>query len=336
MIERLGPSDFTMLQVMHYYLKASNNFNTIKDDKDEEIALSNLSYLIQRPNSNNSSKHLIKSCVAVFLTPVSNPVWTQIDCSHIFLRIYFVCEHSRAPVVSNTTYLFHRRDVYCQINRVYINGKCWSVSRYSKSKMADVFIDNTLLSLNIMLTYWSLANISRYSIRVSADKDLGCLERSGFEYQRLARWKYKSNCANSNSTLHYLSSTNVSYIKHPWKTSSHFRCKDGTCILSSYVCDGYADCFDKNDEANCTDVCTLADVTCYIACLPDVCVCGEMYFHCTSQECIPLNLLCDNRQDCKDLSDERSCPQSDIFNRDSLSMKNSILVVSIDRTYKAK
>ena len=332
MMQRLRPFEFAMLQVKHQFLTSGNSFaqeiSNIRGSKYINYTLSKLSYLRRLANYNNSSKYLIESCVAVFTTPVSNPVWLQIECSHSFQMMSYLCEHTRAPMMMTKTYLYRRRDVYCQTNKVYIDGKCWSVSRYRKLGLTNVTIANTIVSLNIMLTSWSFANTSRYSIRVSADKDHGCIERNGFEYQRLVSWRYNSNCASSNSTLHYLSSTNVSYIRNPCKTSSHFQCYDGTCILSSYVCDGYVDCLDKSDELNCTDVCTLRDASCYTACVPEVCVCGEMYYHCTSHECIPLNFFCDNRQDCEDSSDERFCHQNVMLNRSSLVIQKLILTVN--------
>uniref|UniRef100_A0A671Q1Z1 Corin, serine peptidase n=1 Tax=Sinocyclocheilus anshuiensis TaxID=1608454 RepID=A0A671Q1Z1_9TELE len=66
--------------------------------------------------------------------------------------------------------------------------------------------------------------------------------------------------------------------------SDHFLCATGICIPLKLVCNGYNDCDDWSDEADCSK--------CYL---------------CTTSRCISSDLLCDGYDDCGDLSDEQNC-----------------------------
>ncbi|XP_062899270.1 atrial natriuretic peptide-converting enzyme isoform X9 [Mobula hypostoma] len=71
------------------------------------------------------------------------------------------------------------------------------------------------------------------------------------------------------------------------KEPDHFMCSTDFCIPRKLVCNGYKDCEDWSDEANCT--------------------CDEGEFHCGTGKCIHYNNTCDGYNDCEDLSDEMNC-----------------------------
>ena len=312
MVEQMDPATFYMRKVPHFLLSPFNGSSEFVSDyqSNEQVdyILWKIQYIKRLARFNNISEHLKNSCVAIFNTPVSDPFWIQVECSHTFLHNYFFCEYPAIPLNLKHTYLYKRKNIFCQAMMVYIDGSCWHISRYGILTTVHVYTDSTMVSISSMLTYWSIGNISRYSIRIYKHHRYNCLKRIGFKHQRLVKWRYTNNCTSINSTLHYLIPKHVSYYSHVCKSPSQFMCKDNTCILSAYVCDGYADCSDNTDEMNCSEVCTQGNNSCHHACVSSACVCSDMYYHCLSHECIPLAFLCDNWQHCKDSSDESTCP----------------------------
>ena len=79
---------------------------------------------------------------------------------------------------------------------------------------------------------------------------------------------------------------------NPYK---HFTCASGTCILSTYTCDGINDCADASDEVVCID--------------HQHRNCSDFHFQCIdlTGECIPLAHRCDGWQHCQDGADESEC-----------------------------
>lgn len=76
----------------------------------------------------------------------------------------------------------------------------------------------------------------------------------------------------------------------PTCSPDQFQCISGEvyCIPQAWRCDGYAECDDNSDEANCP-------------------VCSENEFQCDSRQCVELSMRCNGEVNCQDRSDEDKC-----------------------------
>jgi len=99
----------------------------------------------------------------------------------------------------------------------------------------------------------------------------------------------------SNETYTLLIHYTMSSSDFPPCHHAQFRCSNARCIPYNFHCDGYHDCADKSDEANCTA----------IACPDNKHLCPRGGASGTPK-CILKSQLCDGKRDCEDGSDEET------------------------------
>ena len=77
--------------------------------------------------------------------------------------------------------------------------------------------------------------------------------------------------------------------------ANEFQCRNGKCIRSRWINNGYNDCGDNSDEEEVTvstnKTCSTEEFSCH-----------------SSYQCLPQSWQCDGIPDCEDLSDEAECP----------------------------
>ena len=248
---------------------------------------------------NNSLQNVHESCFVVLMTLVTNEKWLEIDCHKVLNINYFVCEHAFEKITKTDLAL---RNYYCYRQYTFIEGRCW------------IIISNQLILLNrrlnlstlsAMLSAWSYGHSTRNHLSLYLDNTLSCYQTNGLSNHFSKSWSLHIPCSN-NASLHTMSEGRMLTNQFTCNPAKHFTCVSGTCILSTYVCDGVHDCADATDEAACSDL----DINCI-----------DLHFHCPSNGCIPLAHRCDGWQHCPDGSDEAECSSHNIhlFTNDIVS-----------------
>jgi len=85
-----------------------------------------------------------------------------------------------------------------------------------------------------------------------------------------------------------------------------FECNDGKCIPQHWICDGFPDCADGEDErVTCPPTTT---TTTQSTTTRDPGQCRPDEFQCNDGRCIPESWICDGDRDCTGGEDEVDCP----------------------------
>ncbi|KAK2850911.1 hypothetical protein Q5P01_007187 [Channa striata] len=171
-----------------------------------------------------------------------------------------------------------------------------------------------------------------------------CLEHRGakgkvFNEQRLCGSKLKNTVITAHSNVMTVTfHSDSSYVSQGFTAEyeafvptdpcpGRFQCSNNLCISNNLHCDGWDDCGDGSDEANCK--CEASQMQCKNGrCKPkfwrcdgfDDCgdntdeencgKCKQGEFSCRNGRCIPDKLKCNGKDDCSDGSDESKCERS--------------------------
>ena len=268
---------------------------------------------------NTSKVNQNNICVVVLLTLITKPAWQNIACDQKIPDNYFICETQNRDV-NATTYKRHKH--HCHKLYTYVFGKCYWLQHGNDTSIAifsSTDIHNALLR---MFSAWSYGHSTRNRISMYINKGAkrvrlmthGLIQHFG------KSWRIVPYIQTTiNDTSHVLGQVKPVTYTYICNQNLHFRCKDSTCVILSYVCDGIFDCPDKSDED--INICTNSDTQ-----EED---CGYFYLHCVSGGCIHATQQCDDWQHCADGSDELYCLHSQLDHMSRFHRGNYLVRVKV-------
>ena len=251
------------------------------------------------------SLHRNGSCGAI-LHQLSVPyTWINIPCDYKFpsLKSKFACEDR--PVVHHT-YIINITEYYCPTKFIYIKHQCVKITEFYRRQQCqqEIVFPPTFSQLEIYITSWIKPPITG-KILILRKVGCFCLVSKPLVMVDITNWKQEScNC----QTPTILCQRDA--IKRDnWCTKFHWKCRDSTCILLKYRCDGVRNCLDGSDEEMCHTICG-GSSNCIYNCKKPTCFCDIFYYQCTSGGCIPFEHVCDGISQCLSNDDETVCFKS--------------------------
>ena len=249
--------------------------------------------------SDNASRSF-RTCISVFLTPFTRPVWIPLPCDSRFTMNYFLCETGKSTKTRTNhsmTTIIKRNNTTCPDTYTFVSKQCFKLKRYNSIVQPYHFRFHLLTN---MLSRWGLSSISlRHTVYLYSNETHSTyLQTNDFSFQRLALWSMYDVTSKISSKFQL---NEVDYVIYDIAciAGQHFTCDDRTCILSTYICDDVTDCLDKSDE-NITMCAELYDSY-------NLTNCSDIHFSCISGECVMASHMCDDEFDCRDGSDEINC-----------------------------
>ena len=248
---------------------------------------------------NNTLTNYSTSCSAIFYTLFTDPTWTPIPCDKQFNLTFFLCESSLSQTTTSLTILAHNQ--YCSAGYTLVSDICMKFTEFLSDGNIPLTIDSHKL-LHNTLSAWSLGDNTRLSVMFPDYST--CLLTNSLSEVRVKEW-FASDCSRDVAfviSLHMPASHQI-----VCNEAQHFKCSNLVCILTTYVCDGTADCKDESDEKGCNDRCYDIKIKDEYQDQGMRCLCSLLYFQCSTGRCIPQSHRCDDIIHCDDLSDEYQC-----------------------------
>ena len=250
-----------------------------------------------RPNTDRfitEHFHMNASCFVWSTNILLRDAWIPISCNFRVHNPYIICEKKRK---FNVTPVVYERSTYkCAQMFLEFGGFCIRIKftnvqhvtpkyGYIKTKLSVVLIR--------ILTAWTLPLLTvqnKQKLRIMKwfeNDNCECCVSSDITYMEIKKWLSKPcSCKRGYKTI-IMAKQIKSLIP-----SMLFSCDDGNYHLVINQCDDVMDCDGKEDEGNCSHICS-THVNCLNECLLPECICRSLYHQCTLGGCVQRSLVCD-------------------------------------------
>ena len=181
----------------------------------------------------NSS--LTKHCLAIYFNDYSKYAWIPVLCDAVVVGNYFLCERGNPRVKLQETspsITYRINGQFCMPTYSYIMSSCWKISNKARSITTSV-TESVIQSLSLMLSAWAMGNNYVITIKSTVKQEI-CIQTRSMAFQRFKVW-YLTNCTDLPHQA-YLSQTEPRHTRALCINSQLIHNKDGTCMLSKYVC----------------------------------------------------------------------------------------------------
>ena len=245
--------------------------------------------------SNNDSQQ----CTALFSNIATSSTWAQIGCHDDFQNNFFLCEYQ--DLQKHTIIKFHSEYGlilhHCPRNAIYADEYCWFLQTIGKPHQRYSVLPYEQPVISNFLTSRFLGRNDPLYIGLEIDMSNAdtCLRDQSIYHQKHREWKIVK-CLRKDITHMLLRHEPTVLLRHCVK-SKHFKCGDGSCVLDTYICDGFMDCENGSDEKNCK-ISNHHDSHVYEL---------DFSYMCKSGQHIIMSYRCDAMAQCDDDSDEEEC-----------------------------
>ena len=278
------PRSFAVSMLLNSY-KDDNNFTFLKHYYDNKTDFAKVSQ-VESVNNHTVMCGMISTRIHTFGR------WMLVDCNEA--RQYMtICEKTVKTQEVKLSKLKRSSYECLHRNETYVGGSCFTFCTYQTwNQMSIVFREDvSLLRLLYMyLSKWSrgrtnVVGLSRHNASHAWCTMRACAKCTDHDVHDW--WLTNRPRCLLNTTQFWLQDSRIHLVQAGCTgNGSQYRCHDGTCIRSHYVCDNIPDCPDQSDELLCMDVCTV-DFNCFTDCKKSICHCSQPYIQ-LFNKCVPL------------------------------------------------
>ena len=258
--------------------------------------------------------------------------WLPINCSTNVNRPFIVCENKL--IMDRMRKFYKRSQFQCNPRYIEFNEYCIRISksvshpqitRFSQKSTLDAVLIQ-LLSAWTMPLYIGQKRQTIYVVKWHNNNNCECYTSVDTFYMENKAWHSDNSCKCS---MEHPSLIIIPQIQT--MIPNHLlSCENGNFKQKIYQCDGDDDCRRREDEQNCSHICS-DHSDCTKGCISPNCICRQLYHQCTLGGCVHQTFICDGVVHCPaDDSDELMCQyqlsrntRKDRFGNDAVSLCNS-------------